>query len=554
MRTFIDRLRALERAPHWLKRSAHRQAWIDAGFYTNETLPQIIRRRTAEDPHVRLVFGSRERPSETTIGAAFQDSAEIALGFGRLGLKEGDVIAIQVPNWREGLLATLAAWRIGAIVVPVIHTYDRAELSFVLEMTNARALIIPDRWKKIDYAARLESLIRTVDIEHVIVIGAGPMPRPVTRWDALVGTIGPHRPVRARPDDACLINFTSGTTSAPKGVVHTHHTIGAEIPLFPSIPSPARRPKFMPLPGGHIAGLIGSLAPFLTGQSIILMDQFDEELCLELLKRYRPDRGGGVPFQVSFYCDHAAEAFPDGCVQMGVGAANVSPELMARCEALGWAGTRSYGSTEHPTISGTSPDDPFDKRMTTDGRLLPGVRVRLVDERDHQVACPAAGEILSMGPELCMGYLDAELNAAAFADDGWFRTGDIGAMDADGYLRIVDRKKDIIIRGGENISSKEVEDVMLRHPAVAESAVVAWPDSRLGERVAVFVRWNRGLSLDLEQVRAHFRAAGVAVYKTPERIVVLEEFPRTPAGKILKTELRQRLRALGAENIKPAEI
>jgi acyl-CoA synthetase (AMP-forming)/AMP-acid ligase II len=216
---------------------------------------------------------------------------------------------------------------------------------------------------------------------------------------------------------------------------------------------------------------------------------------------------------------------------------------MERCEVMNWPATRSYGLTEHPTISGAWPDDPFQKRATTDGRLLSGVSVRLVDDGGRAVSPGEPGEIVCMGPELCQGYLDPEHTAAAFASDGWFHTGDIGVMDAEGYLAIVDRKKDVIIRGGENIASKEVEDILLRHPSVEEVAAVGWPDERLGERVGVFVRLRAGVrDLSLTEVSLHFAASGRATYKTPEHIVIVDDFPRTPAGKIRKPELRNQIR------------
>jgi acyl-CoA synthetase (AMP-forming)/AMP-acid ligase II len=237
---------------------------------------------------------------------------------------------------------------------------------------------------------------------------------------------------------------------------------------------------------------------------------------------------------------------------MSVGAASVPSALMERAEKHGCPGTRTYGSTEHPTISGALPSDPFEKRATTDGRLLAGVQVRLIDDEGRTVGTDIPGEIVSMGPELFKGYLDPTHNEAAFADDGWFHTGDIGQLDADGYLRIVDRKKDIIIRGGENISSKEVEDTLVLHPMIAEAAVVAWPDRRMGERVGAFVRLKDPITLTIDDIAAHFLAAGIARQKTPERLVVVVDFPRTPAGKILKTELREHVRSLAAQEKDPA--
>ncbi len=545
-----DALRALDSSAHWRMRAPYLKAWREAGIHTGATLPQILERGAKEHPHVKMVFGSLERPSETTAGASWEASLEVAVGLHKLGLKEGDPVVLQMPNWQEGLLAMLACFRLGLIVVPMIHTYGSGEAAFILERTEAVAIIVPDRWKKIDYDARLAG-VETPFLKHVIVVGDAPFQRQVTRWSTLMGdSTTPLPALSAGPDDACLINFTSGTTSAPKGVVHTHHSLAAEVPRFPFARSPRNQPRLSPLPGGHIAGVIGNLTPLLAADASILLDAWDEALAKRLILQHRPDRVGGVPFMGAVLADDAETLFPNGVVQMSLGAASVPSALMRRCEALGWPATRTYGSTELPTVCGSFPVDPFEKRMTTDGRLLEGVQVRLIDDETGLTAGPGQpGEIVAIGAELCKGYLDPEHNESAFAPDGWFHTGDIGVMDEDGYLAIVDRKKDIIIRGGENISSKEVEDVLAQHPEVMEASAVAWPDERYGEKVGVFVRLRPGASnLTLDAVRTHFKAAGLSVQKTPEYLVLLDEdFPRTPTGKVLKVELRKRVKALQAE-------
>jgi acyl-CoA synthetase (AMP-forming)/AMP-acid ligase II len=202
---------------------------------------------------------------------------------------------------------------------------------------------------------------------------------------------------------------------------------------------------------------------------------------------------------------------------------------------------RCYGSSEHPTVSSGRPEDPLDKRADTDGRICPGTEIRIVDDTDGEVRPGTAGEILTRGPELFRGYTDAEHTRAGMTD-GWYRTGDIGYLDADGYLTITDRKKDIIVRGGENISSKEVEDALAGHPAIAEAATVGAPDDVYGERVCAFVVLNAGRSFGISDAAEHFAACGLARQKTPERIVVVSELPRTASGKVQKHLLRAQLK------------
>lgn len=550
MKTARLALAALNEAPHWQARASLRRDWLASGLHQGRLLPDLIRERVSQHPSTPIVFGSRERPSVITAGELLTESYGIARGLRALGLREGDVIVVQVPNWKEAALVLLASLHLGLVFVPMLHTLGPAEIEYVLRRTGATVFVVPDKWKKIDYAARIAALGNLPDLKHVLVIGDGPMPRPVKRWSELdLSDAAPLPSLTATPDDAWLIIFTSGTTAAPKGAIHTHNSFATEVENFPLVRSPTGRGFFNPFPGGHAAGVIVMLSPLLLADACIMMDAFEEDLAVELIKQHRPDRATGVPYILSIYLKHQNELFVDGLLQIVTGAASVPPALIDGCEQAGWPGTRTYGSTEHLTICGSFPHQPRAKRATTDGQLLAGVQVRLMDDDNRIVPSGTPGEIVSMGPDLFKGYLDDEHNQAAFDSDGWFHTGDIGVMDQDGYLSIVDRKKDIIIRGGENISSKEVEDVMMRHAAVGEVAAVAWPDDMLGERVALFVRLKADSQLSLDDIKAHFAAEGLARHKTPERLIVIDEFPRNATGKILKTELRKQVTALAKNEV-----
>jgi acyl-CoA synthetase len=209
--------------------------------------------------------------------------------------------------------------------------------------------------------------------------------------------------------------------------------------------------------------------------------------------------------------------------------------VMERLTAMGIDAFRSYGSTEHPSITGCLLDDPLEKRQTTDGHLLPGVELRIEDE----------GEIVTRGPDCCIGYTDPELTARAFDAEGWYHTGDVGVLDDDGYLTITDRLSDIIIRGGENISAQEIEELLMGMDAVAEVSVVAAPDERLGEHTAAMLRLHEGATAPtLDDVRAHLDAAGLARQKWPEELHAVDDFPRTPSGKVQKYVLRRQLKEI----------
>jgi acyl-CoA synthetase (AMP-forming)/AMP-acid ligase II len=346
--------------------------------------------------------------------------------------------------------------------------------------------------------------------------------------------------------------YTSGTTAEPKGVQHSHRTLLAEATSrVYTLNGPGARHLGL-FPPGHMAGLLSLLRILLLGTPTVIMQAWDAAVAAELIDRHAVTSCGGAPVQLSGLLDQHA----NGTAALGTlrefltGAAPVAPSLIRRADAAGITAFRSYGSSEHPTVTTGTIADPLDLRAGTDGRLLAGNQVRLVDAAGRDVPDGQEGEILTRGPELFTGYTDPALNAAAFAPGGWFRTGDVGRIDADGHLTVTDRLKDIIIRGGENISSKEVEDLLITHPAVADVAVIPVPDPALGERVCAVVVARPGFTFDVDQARAHVAAAGAARQKTPEVVVLADELPRTPSGKVRKDVLR-RARTTGANGSGP---
>jgi acyl-CoA synthetase len=256
--------------------------------------------------------------------------------------------------------------------------------------------------------------------------------------------------------------------------------------------------------------------------------------------------GTGAPVFLASLLDHPAFT-PDHAALMGrvgLGGAPVPFALAERAASHGIAIIRAYGSTEHPSTTACQFDDPADRRHRTDGRALPGVELRLVDEAGADVPAGSSGEILSRGPDLCLGYTDPTLIAAAFDDDGWYHSGDVGVLDEHGFLTITDRVKDIIIRGGENISAAEVEQALQTLPRVAEIAVVAAPDERLGEHACAIIRMLPGAEpVTLSDVTAHLSGVGLARQKWPEELRIVDDFPRTASGKVRKIDLRAWLRS-----------
>lgn len=467
----------------------------------------------------------------------------VASGLGRRGVNAGDVLAVQLPNGPEAAVAVQAGFLLGATVLPIVQTMGIAETTFILRQSKAKVLILPTRWGAIDYRERFSGLGGLPDLTAVVMVGPD-RPRAAVSWETLLAeAVFPQSP-SVDPGGPAVLIYTSGTTAEPKGVQHNHRSLLAEMTSRHEVAETASPVRLSPWPSGHVAGFLGLLRLYLDRGQTILMEKWDMAAASELIERHKVTNLSGAPVMLAELLDRA-DLRPDAFAsirEFATGAASVPVPLLERAERAGVTTYRVYGSSEHPTISSGMRGDDFVKRTTTDGRLMPGVEVRILDEQDTELGLGCQGEIVSRGPDLFMGYRDPALDRDAFLPGGWFRTGDVGSLDADGFLTITDRKKDIIIRGGENISSKEVEDILARHPAVAEVAVVATPHPRLGEGVCAFVVLRPSAEITLDDIGSHFAAAAVARQKTPERLEIVAELPRTPAGKVKKFELRGRFR------------
>lgn len=452
----------------------------------------------------------------------------------RAGIGPGDIVGCMVPNWREWLVVAVAAAQAGAVMLPIVTIYGAKELGFILRQSGAKWLFTPDRFRNTNYAQVLADCGDLPALERHVVIGPD--------FAALEGEGPIADPASVAADDLALLVYTSGTTAEPKGVMHSARSFLAELETMYAMRGGLEDSAVIsPWPPGHVAGALAMYRFLCQGTPLVLMDQWEPNLAAELIDRHKVSSSSGTPFHLSGMIAAADAHGHDlsSLRQYLVGAAPVPPSLIERCQAQNLAVFHCYGSSEHPTVTSGVAEDPLDKQLHTEGRLIMGSEMRFVDDDGADVPAGTDGEICTRGPELFMGYLDPVLNESAFLPGGWYRTGDIGRIDAEGYLLITDRKKDIIIRGGENISSKEVEAVLLSHPSVVDAAAVAAPDDRMGEVVRACVVLTPGATLTLDDLRDHFFSAGIAKQKTPERLSILAELPRNATGKVLKHELRR---------------
>ena len=488
----------------------------------------------ARAPGAALTVASDTLPCSTTLGEVVVAGRRMGTRMTAAGIGRGDIVACMLANWREWLVVAVAAAQAGAVMLPIVTIYGAKELGFILRQSKAKWLFTPDRFRNVDYRQVLADCGDLPALERHVAIGSN--------FDALEGEGSIADPVPVDANDLALLVYTSGTTADPKGVMHSACGFLAEMETMRLMRAGSDDDAVIsPWPPGHVAGALSMYRFLCQGTPLILMDQWDARLAAELIDRHKVTSSSGTPFHLSGMIAAADAQGYDltSLRQYLVGAAPVPPSLIERCQALGLAVYHCYGSSEHPTVTSGVVDDPLDKQLHTEGRAIIGSEMRFVDDDGEDVPAGHNGEICTRGPELFMGYLDASLNESAFLPGGWYRTGDIGRLDEAGYLLITDRKKDIIIRGGENISSKEVEAVLLGHPAVADVAVVAARDERMGEVVRACVVLTPGATLTLDAVRDHFFAAGIAKQKTPERLSLFAELPRNASGKVLKHELRR---------------
>jgi acyl-CoA synthetase (AMP-forming)/AMP-acid ligase II len=514
--------------------------WREIGLVTDQTLGEAFLQTAREHPGARLVVASEVRPASVTLGEVLPAVRRLAGGLKSLGIRPGDIVAVQTPNWLETLQAHAAILLLGGVILPIVDIYGRAEVEYVLRQSGAKAWITADFWRGKDYA-ELGTILRPhlPDIAHIVI---GHAPPGAIAWDELAASPPLEQFPAEHPNDVAMLMYTSGTTSAPKGVQHSHCSLMAELR---SMQKPNMELSFLsPWPPGHVAGVLGLARYWAFGHPTVLMDRWDGGEAAKLVEQYRIGYSSGTPFHLSSLLD-AAEAQGNDLSSLTdymLGATMVPPSLVARCEARGLRTYRCYGLSEHPTVSSGSPSDPLDKRLNTDGRLCPGVEVLIINDAGDALPVGEEGEILSRGPDRFLGYADPALNQDVLLPGGWLRTGDIGRLDAEGFLSITDRKKDIIIRGGENIASREVEDILSTIPGIREAAVVGMPHPTLGERVCAFIVTAKDHDVSFDSISAFFRDSNVARQKTPEHVVFIEELPRNATGKVLKPALRTKLR------------
>ena len=519
-----------------------------AGHWRGRTIADDARSQAMTEPERPCVVAEDR---VYTVAQLTSDAEALAASLWELGMRPGEVASFQLPNWPEAVVIDLAACMLGLVVNPIVPIYRDAEVGLILEDCGARIAFIPERFRGFDYAAMMERLRpRLRRLEHIILVR--PESKHASDYDKLViGAGGRSIPwPQVQPDAVKLNIYTSGTTGRPKGVLHSHETLTRAIDACVSFWNlNAGDVVLMPSPVTHVTGYsYGAEMPFYHRTRTVLMDRWNADEAVALIDCHRVNvTVGATPFlqELIEAAQRAGSTLPSLRV-FACGGAAVPPELIRRalrvfpaCRTF-----RIYGSTEAPVVTLGFVD--ADKRVLaadTDGRVV-DYEVKIVEDSGTQVPLGQEGEILARGPALFLGYTDPEQTAESFDIEGFFRTGDIGLRTPEDALVITGRKKDLIIRGGENLSAKDIEDALHRHPMVKEAAAVAMPHARLGETVCAFVVPTSSEKPTLPALCSFLAGQGMAKQKFPEHLEIVEEFPRTASGKIRKDILRAQIAAI----------
>ena len=499
------------------------------GLWVSETLADSLRDAARATPDRTVLVDGDIRLNCRDLHEKATALAQSLMGM----MPAGSVVSFMLPNWHEAAVIYLGATLAGMVVNPILPSLRDRELAFILADADSRAIFVPSTFGSHDYAAMLERVTASMPSPPQVVVVRGDE-RNVRAYASLFDVDSAAVLPVLNPDTVRMILYTSGTTGRPKGVLHTHNSIHALIRQIGEHWRVADGDTFLvPSPIAHIGGSIYAFeCPLLLGTTAVLMERWDPDAAVSLMLAQRcTHMAGATPFLDGLLtaAQRADTRLPDLKVFI-CGGASVPPSLIRGAAAYfeKAAVSRVYGSTEVPVTTVGSLDD-VEHAADTDGRA--GIAdIKLTD-----------GEICARGPQMLVGYLHTDDETASFDTEGYFRTGDLARWVDDRYLVVTGRAKDIIIRNGENISPKEVEDLLVAHPGIAEIAVVGLPDERTGERACAVIVTTDRRAPELDDLAAILIAQGVAKFKIPEQIVIWDALPKNDAGKVLKHQIRATL-------------
>lgn len=513
------------------------------GDWPNRTVAEFAFERAAQNPdRIQLIDGEHALSCAELVRRAQQ----LAGYFLAIGLEMGDVVSFQLPNWWEASVIDLAAAMTGVVANPIVPINRDGEVTYMLNESRSSVMFVPEVFRKFDYAAMMQRIAPALRKPPRVVVVRGAADG-AARFDEVLASAAPlAAPLAVDPNAVKLLMYTSGTTGRPKGVLHSHNSFHADcIKNKLAMRLVDDDVTFCPSPVTHVSGYLWALNQIWCGNMpAVMLDIWDAEVAFDLMLQHRcAFMVGATPFLQDLVAVAAKRdaTLPDLKSYM-CGGASVPPSLIVEAAERfrNCIPYRIFGATEAPCLTG-APRSRDELRLAaeTDGRIN-GAEIKIVDLVTGEPVAPGEeGEILAREPSMALGYARIEDNDGAYDEEGYFRMGDLGRIVETDHILCTGRRKDLIIRAGENISAKEIEDVLYRSPKIAEVAVVSMPSRKTGEAICAFVVTRSGESFDLQEAAALLRDAGLARQKTPEHVQLVDELPKTPSGKVRKDQLRQ---------------
>ncbi len=527
-------------------------AFMQSGLWPDRLLTEYLEDAVAGHPDRTAIVGYDSHAgtrSHHTYNELNRMVDRIALGLIAHGIEPGDVVAAQLPNsWHFNALY-LACVRIGAVINPLMPIFRHRELSFMLSFGEAKAVFVPRLFRGFDFPAMIDELRPNLPVlKHVFVVGGDGdnafdacfIDR---EWEAENNASEAFAERKPAPNDVTILMYTSGTTGQPKGVMHTHNTLISNIHKYAErVELDSNDTVLMASPLAHLTGfLYGLMMPVVLGCPTVLMDVWDPAEAARVIEAEKCSfTMASTPFLSDLTNTPAVDRHDLGSLRTFLTAGAPIPRVLTRraAERLQVMVIAAWGMTENGGVTMTRPSDPEEKIFGSDGGPIEGMEVRVVGDDNQPLPPDTDGRLQVRGVGNFVGYLKKP-ELFATDPDGWFETGDLARMREDGYIRISGRSKDVIIRGAENIPVVEIEELLYRHGAVEDAAIVAMPDERLGERVCVFVTLKPGQALSFEDMIGYLVEQKMAKQYFPERLEIIDAMPRTPSGKIQKFRLRE---------------
>ena len=525
---------------------------VGVGAWPNKIILNYLDATLVQDPELPAITdynGETGQSTSISYGQLDRLSRRLGLALINYGIQAGDVVSVQLPNWWQFIAMHLACARIGAITNPLMPIFRERELTYMLGFAESKMMIAPDRFRGFEYKPMMEGIRGELPhLEHIFYIdGKGSDDfAAILLTEALEDRAGSNETLAARrpgPNDVNEVIYTSGTTGQPKGVMHTANSTYGHLGSWIEHLNLKQNDKiFMASPLAHQTGfLYAILQPIMLGAEVVLLDRWDAPVGVELMQKHGCTfTMGATPFLSDIVEMPNVQDFDLSKLHTFASAgAPIPPALVQKAAAnFSFKVLSGWGMTECAASTICDPNDPDEKVWTSDGAPLPHTEVRIQRHDGTSAGYGEEGLLEVRGAPMFVGYLKKPELYGTDAD-GWFDTGDQAFLHPDGYIRITGRAKDIIIRGGENIPVVEVEDVLYRHPAVAEVAVVGVPDNRLGERGCAFITLQAGGKLALDEMIRYLDEKGTAKQYWPEFLEIIKEMPRTPSGKVQKFKLRE---------------